>query len=94
MTFSSVVDADPDPTSQIAWPGARGKRTTLQDASSAGATLVEDTLQTLGDGGPDEETRPGKRRLTLMDLFNLSVSMGGAQVAWTVELGYVSRARC
>ncbi|KAI0322524.1 MFS general substrate transporter [Amylostereum chailletii] len=32
--------------------------------------------------------KPGKRRLTLLDLFNLSVSMGGAQVAWTVELGY------
>ena len=31
----------------------------------------------------------GTRRLTSLQLFNLSVSMAGAQVAWTVELGYV-----
>lgn len=30
----------------------------------------------------------GKRRLSTLDLFNLSISMAGAQVAWTVELGY------
>ncbi|EJD01423.1 MFS general substrate transporter [Fomitiporia mediterranea MF3/22] len=30
----------------------------------------------------------GRKRLTTLQLFNLSISMAGAQVAWTVELGY------
>jgi solute carrier family 45 protein 1/2/4 len=31
-----------------------------------------------------------KRRLSTKDLIFLSISMAGAQIAWTVELGYVA----
>jgi solute carrier family 45 protein 1/2/4 len=31
-----------------------------------------------------------RRRLSTFDLFNLSISMAGAQIAWTVELGYTN----
>ncbi|KAI0719641.1 MFS general substrate transporter [Cerioporus squamosus] len=30
----------------------------------------------------------GKKRMSTLDLIYLSISMGGSQVAWTVELGY------
>lgn len=34
------------------------------------------------------EDEPTKRRMSTMDLFNISISMAGAQIAWSVELGY------
>ncbi|KAI0052977.1 MFS general substrate transporter [Auriscalpium vulgare] len=86
MAFPTNVDADPDPTTQIPWPGARSKR-----------SAVRETETPPGDGAhPEGESsnrshskdRPGKKRLTTLDLFNLSISMAGAQIAWTVELGY------
>jgi solute carrier family 45 protein 1/2/4 len=87
MTLSPISD-DPDPTTQIPWPGAR-KRSD-RDVDPQG------TAQTNGSSRYNSSRRPsvisrsemnGKRRLSTLDLFNLSISMAGAQVAWTVELG-------
>ncbi|KAJ3561061.1 hypothetical protein NP233_g10429 [Leucocoprinus birnbaumii] len=46
-------------------------------------------------GSDDENTTwtnnhmaPGKRKLSTWDLITLSISLAGAQIAWTVELGY------
>ncbi|KAI0036808.1 MFS general substrate transporter [Vararia minispora EC-137] len=77
----------------MAWPGSRSKR--LSSANASASTLAEAV------GDQDERTeqrrsgtrrsrvdKGGKKRMSILDLFNLSVSMGGAQIAWTVELGY------
>ncbi|KAH9045555.1 MFS general substrate transporter [Lactarius pseudohatsudake] len=90
MTITPISGVDPDPTTQIPWPGAR-KRSD-RDVDSPGAVS-----QSNGNSRYNSPRRPsvisggelhGKRRLSTLDLFNLSISMAGAQVAWTVELGY------
>jgi hypothetical protein len=94
MTFSSSFDADPDPTTQVAWPGSRGKRST-RSANASSTTLPETddpnntqaTDRSRSSQGRGHAEKAGKKRMTALDLFNLSVSMGGAQIAWTVELG-------
>lgn len=94
MTFPANVDADPDPTSQIAWPGrqgGRGRRASkhLQDTRSASGSRP--SMSGVGGGGitkpPTAEAAGEKGRMSTLDLFNLSIAMGGSQVAWTVELG-------
>ncbi|KAF5344144.1 hypothetical protein D9758_008829 [Tetrapyrgos nigripes] len=72
-----------DPTSQIAWPNRPARpQQSLSDNSSV--TQVPDQ-----EGGkPATNTNPVKRSLTTWDLITLSISMLGAQIVWTVELGY------
>jgi solute carrier family 45, member 1/2/4 len=87
MTVPPVSGVDPDPTTQIPWPGARKRSDRDLDApepvpSNAGSRY--------GSRRPSVISRAevnGKRRLSTLDLFNLSISMAGAQIAWTVELG-------
>jgi solute carrier family 45 protein 1/2/4 len=87
MTLSPISGVDPDPTTQIPWPGARKRSDRDVDP--------EETAQSNGNSRhssrrPSVITRSemnGKKRLSTLDLFNLSISMAGAQVAWTVELG-------
>ena len=85
------ADADPDPTTQMAWPNARhgNKRA----SESAGPEVVGFDGEEEGSGERSSSSKrtdgAGKKRMSRMDLFNLSVSMGGAQIAWTVELGCV-----
>lgn len=87
MTVSPISGVDPDPTTQIPWPGAR-KRSD-RDVDTPGAA------QSTGSSRYHSPQRPsviggelhGKRRLSTLDLFNLSISMAGAQITWTVELG-------
>ena len=77
-----------DPTTQIPWPGARKRSDRDVDP--------QETVRSNGNSRYNSPRRPsviardelnGKRRLSTFDLFNLSISMAGAQVAWTVELG-------
>ncbi|KAJ3554771.1 hypothetical protein NM688_g2936 [Phlebia brevispora] len=95
MTFPTNVDADPDPTTQIPWPSrgtTRRRASSLEPVGSiAGSSaIVEDAVVTNGKNGGTavKEDEVLKRRMSTMDLVKLSISMGGAQVAWTVELGY------
>ncbi|PPQ99067.1 hypothetical protein CVT24_003627 [Panaeolus cyanescens] len=81
-----IADSDPDPTSQIPWPTAR-TRTQDQPESNNGGDSA-------GTSTPSEVNHkriaktPVKRHLSTWDLITLSISMGGAQMVWTVELGY------
>lgn len=101
MTFPSNADVDPDPTTQMAWPSSR--------RNASGSHILKPNRPGNGLGSRPERgplkldptaaslmtlvNAPSKRRLTTKDLIFLSISMAGAQIAWTVELGYVS-ARC
>lgn len=99
MTFPSSADTDPDPTTQMAWPSSRRNASGSNILKSAYAGGRVESPQT--ERGPMklDPTAPGlkalvnpgpKKRLTTKDLIFLSISMAGAQIAWTVELGYVS----
>lgn len=88
MTISPISGVDPDPTTQIPWPGARKRSDRDVDPQETG--------QSNGNSRYNSPRRPsvvardelnGKKRLSALDLFNLSISMAGSQVAWTVELG-------
>ena len=79
-----IPDGDPDPTTQIPWPSARARHTTGLDES---AVVDDDELQNTPAIIGNIKATPLKRRLTTWDLVTLSISMGGAQIAWTVELG-------
>jgi solute carrier family 45 protein 1/2/4 len=98
MAFPNITaDADPDPTTQIAWPNARPKRVRqahLEDSPHYQSERGDDdgTVDTHGLVDSSKNSKmtiePGGRYLSTWDLITLSVSMAGAQVAWTVELGY------
>ena len=88
MTLPSFVDSDPDPSAQLPWP--RKSRARDQQAVPPDLSQIEDSTP-----GPDQSgnnnsdsSDPVKRRLSTWNLITLSIAMGGAQVAWTVELGY------
>ncbi|RDB22586.1 General alpha-glucoside permease [Hypsizygus marmoreus] len=81
-----IADADPDPTTQIPWPTARSGET-AETESSAGTFVEETTPRTVAENS-GQKVDPGRRRLSTWDLITLSISMAGAQIAWTVELGY------
>jgi solute carrier family 45, member 1/2/4 len=83
MTLPPTSGVDPDPTTQIPWPGARKRPDREVDPSEA-------TPSSNASSRFNSVSRPepnGKRRLSTLDLYNLSISMAGAQIAWTVELG-------
>ncbi|KAF7433062.1 hypothetical protein PC9H_005008 [Pleurotus ostreatus] len=82
--------SDPDPTTQIPWPAARSKHS----SSSKDTAEAQDGRRPRGIQIAETAKRPasqspvGKKLLTTWNLITLSVSMAGAQIAWTVELGY------
>lgn len=93
MAIPYNVDADPDPTSQIAWPAARHRQHTSSGLQlEQGPEAPSDApvpYHSTDDSGkraavPAEHSR---RLLSTWDLITLSISMGGSQIAWTVELG-------
>ena len=85
MTFPSLSpDADPDPTTQLAWPTARPKRSQPQLEAE---DREDESSQGHNSPSSSPDNPPGKRHLTVWDLITLSIAMGGAQIAWTVELG-------
>jgi len=93
MTIPPISGADPDPTTQIPWPGARNRSDRDQDAQGALPRLIDSPLFNNPSRRPSVVSRSElngnrRRRLSTFDLFNISISMAGAQIAWTVELGY------
>lgn len=82
-----IADGDPDPTTQIPWPSARSRHNT-EDFGSAEIVVDDGVTQTAPEA--NGRAKHSKRRLTTWDLITLSISMAGAQIAWTVELGYGS----
>lgn len=97
MTFGTNTDADPDPTTQMAWPSSR--------RNAPGSHILKSNYHGGGVESPQGErgplrlntttaniktlVNPNAKRLTTKDLIFLTISMAGAQIAWTVELGYV-----
>ncbi|KAG1759805.1 major facilitator superfamily domain-containing protein [Suillus occidentalis] len=94
MTIAYNPDADPDPTTQIAWPASHRSRTTSHSQQETQSVEQESYQVIDGNGkqadGSDKQhaSEPGRTRLTTWNLITLSISMAGAQIAWTVELGY------
>ncbi|KAH7916169.1 major facilitator superfamily domain-containing protein [Hygrophoropsis aurantiaca] len=99
MSFPVNPDADPDPTTQMPWPSARYRQRTASgntqqtSADQNHSTGINRSYQSTEDGGKQvlsssTSPKPGRTRLSTWDLITLSISMGGAQIAWTVELGY------
>lgn len=99
MTFPSNADVDPDPTTQMTWPSGR-RNTSGSNILKSGyvggeaeSPQAERGPLRLNTGNASIKTLvnpPGtKKRLTTKDLIFLSISMAGAQIAWTVELGCV-----
>lgn len=82
-----IADSDPDPTSQIPWPTARSRPQDQPDSNGVGDSAGTSTPSEINNKRVTKP--PAKRRLSTWDLITLSISMGGAQMVWTVELGYV-----
>jgi solute carrier family 45, member 1/2/4 len=85
MSLPPISGVDPDPTTQIPWPGARKRSDREVDPSEA--TPSSNASSTRRPSVVSRPEQNGKRRLSTLDLYNLSISMAGAQIAWTVELG-------
>lgn len=90
-----VVD-DPDTTTQTPWPSSRKTDDPLSPVAYREPLPPVDARQNVAqssnkkkDGKEPENEEIGTRRLSTANLFNLSISMAGAQMAWTVELGCV-----
>ena len=94
---------DPDPTSQIPWPSGR-KASGVSDSFPANDLHVSHPeANSAREPSKSTETVLRLRQdnvkvnvhtlktLTMWNLFTLSLGMLGAQVAWTVELGYAYR---
>lgn len=84
-----AVDPDPDPTTQIPWPGARKRSDRDPDDSRVSSPPANPTNNSSRHPSvcSKADANGKRRRLSTLDLFNLSISMAGAQIAWTVELG-------
>ncbi|KAI6130412.1 MFS general substrate transporter [Pisolithus croceorrhizus] len=89
MAIPLGADADPDPTSQIAWPATRYRqRTTSTTPLDNGCQSGAVSYQSVADSGKKSHVERKRVHFSTWDLFTLSASMAGAQVAWTIELGY------
>ncbi|KAJ7044476.1 hypothetical protein C8F04DRAFT_941814 [Mycena alexandri] len=72
-----------DSTTPVPWPTRpKASTSTAGDEAPLDADNVEE--------GAKKVLTPAKRRLTTWNLITLSISMAGAQIAWTVELGRAS----
>lgn len=85
--IAPIADSDPDPTTQIPWPTGRPRQASDLDEVVKPATPSDDSVARTVLETVSKSTDSGRRRLTTWDLITLSISMAGAQIAWTVELG-------
>lgn len=79
-----IADSDPDPTTQIPWPATREQVDQPLETSVVGESTGAAAER---DGDPKSPKTLLAKRLTNWDLMTLSISMAGAQITWTVELG-------
>ncbi|KNZ81557.1 General alpha-glucoside permease [Termitomyces sp. J132] len=86
--IAPIADSDPDPTTQIPWPTGRPRQASDLDEVVKPATPSDDSVARSAPEIVPKKPESGRRRLTTWDLITLSISMAGAQIAWTVELGY------
>ncbi|KAG6880380.1 hypothetical protein C0992_007791 [Termitomyces sp. T32_za158] len=85
--IAPIADSDPDPTTQIPWPtGSPRQASDLDDAVKPATPSDDGVVRSAPETAP-KKLDFGRRRLTTWNLITLSISMAGAQIAWTVELG-------
>jgi solute carrier family 45 protein 1/2/4 len=89
-----ISDGDPDPTTQTPWPAARNRQVDTNEGISNLNVHRTDRILVDEHAKKSVQAIHGKPRLTTWNLITLSVSMAGAQVAWTVELGYEYPLNC
>ena len=87
MTFPPSADEN----AAVAWP------------EPASPVVERDSLQVRRPQGQDPErqnttasfvSKTGEKRFGWRDFINISISMAGAQIAWTLELGYGKSLLC
>jgi len=88
------VAEDDDPTSQIPWPQAAKGRRESDSSQDDDVERVPAAANDDRNNGSKKRGSSPRRQLSTWDLITLSISMGGAQIAWTVELGYVFHSMC
>jgi hypothetical protein len=92
MAAATNPQADPDPTTQIAWPGSKKTQGADDSAVAANSHRAAAAQSSQRPAAAEAPKRPegGKAMLTTRDFIFLSISMLGAQITWSVELGSVS----
>lgn len=80
------VASDPDPTTQITWPSARKRGPDYDDILEEEDGLIATNARE-GQSSSSAKPADGKQQLSTWNMITLSISMAGAQIAWTVELG-------
>jgi hypothetical protein len=81
MTFPPNADEN----AAVAWPEPQSpivERDSLRAPPPPGADIDRQNTTTSSIG------KSGERRMGWKDFVNISISMAGAQIAWTLELGY------
>jgi hypothetical protein len=81
MPFMPERDADAD--GPVAWPGPPSPVEEFRNPLDHPVDPTE-AVRNL------KRKNSGEKHMTLKDFINISISMAGAQIAWTLELGYVN----
>jgi solute carrier family 45, member 1/2/4 len=79
MTFPPI---NADENAQIAWPEPPSP-VEVRNAIPPRQQGDAERQNTTGSA-----SKSGEHRMTWKDFINISISMAGAQIAWTLELGY------
>jgi solute carrier family 45 protein 1/2/4 len=82
MTFPPI---NADENAQVPWPEPSSP-VEVRDALTARQPGELERQNTVASS-----LKIGERRMSWKDFINISISMAGAQIAWTLELGYGER---
>lgn len=86
MTFPSI---NADEHAQVPWPEPSSPLTVRDPVAPANGNRADPERQGASAAGPTGTTaKSGEKRMNWKDFVNISISMAGAQIAWTLELGY------
>jgi solute carrier family 45 protein 1/2/4 len=81
MPFTPERDADAE--GPVAWPGPQSPVEEFRNPLDHPVDPAE-AVRNL------KRKNSGEKHMTLKDFINIAISMAGAQIAWTLELGYVN----
>lgn len=81
-----------EPATRARWPSNGHEETVTQATVPSETITAEGRFSATGVSRPEgtevaNARMPGKKKLSTWNLITLSISMAGAQIAWTVELG-------
>jgi len=78
-----MPERDADAEGPVAWPGPHSPVEEFRNPLDHPVDPAE-AVRNL------KRKNSGEKHMTWRDFINISISMAGAQVAWTLELGYVN----